>query len=203
MGQSEVNKDAAAWFELNVEKKLTSNFDLGLNQQLRLNYNFSEVGRNATEIYLARKISENVKITGGYVLLNNRNLDESFTLSHRLFVSTSYDINWNLLNIQYRIRYQQNFLDLGELSGESIRNRFQIRYTLNKRWKPFASYEIFYRIRPNAPNGFNSERFVLGCAYKVSKQFSIESYYLWRNELNATNETDRDYVVGLKALFKL
>jgi hypothetical protein len=201
--QREVNKDAATWLELTIEKKVSSGLEFGLNQQFRINYNMSELGRLATELSVSKKVLNNVKLSGGYVLLNNRNVDDSYILSHRFFASSSFETNWNLFELQYRLRYQQGFIELGELTGQSIRNKFQVRYTLNKRLKPFVSYEIFYRIRPNEADGFNSERVVLGCSYKINRQVSLEAYYLYRNELNATNETDRDYVYGLKALLKL
>jgi hypothetical protein len=205
--QTEQVNDAAVWIGFNLQKKLSKKFELNLSQQFRFNYNVSELGRSATAVGFSYKLNRNFRFSTGYVYMLRRQEDETFKPRHRYFLAFHIRKKFGRWLLLYRNQTQAQIDQQdGEESGKAFfnnRNRFMMRYSLTKRTEPYASYEIFYPFDQSRKKGFNSERYAIGFSRKWSKKLNSDFYFMFRRELNAFNETERDFIYGFNLGYRL
>ena len=60
------------------------------------------------------------------------------------------------------------------------------------------AFELYYPFYQEKHRGFSKSRSIIGLDYKITKKTDAEVYFLYQQELNAFNQTNRDFVYGLE-----
>jgi hypothetical protein len=202
LAQSDYIDDAALWIGFNLEKKINKHWLVRLEQQNRINENMSSYGRGNIDLGLTFKLNKNLRLMGDYAYLKRPNADNSFTNEHRLFASILLRKNIGKWTCSYRNLFQMRLKDIysseeGKIPKFFVRNKIGLKYDINKLVSPYVSYEIYYPLDQSKNKGFSKSRSVIGMEYTINKKTQAEFYFLYQYQLNAFNQTNRDFVYGL------
>jgi hypothetical protein len=193
--------DAGLWLGLNLEKKISGNFSLNLEDELRLNENLSEAGTHYTEIGGDYKLSKGFSAGLYYRFTEKRRLDDSYSKRHRFYTELSYRRKVNRFSFTLRERLQCQYADIqssekGHIPEYYLRSKFSIKYRVKKRIQPFVNTEIFYQLSNAEGNEIDNFRVAGGLEYSFKKYGSVELYYLINKEINVKDPLT-EYIIGL------
>lgn len=167
-------RDIGFWGGVNVEKKLSKNFEINLEQQLRFYNNLTELDDYLVQFGAKYKINKHFKIGA----------DLRYTRDAKRFNPTENNYRYNLdldyriklskkLKLSYRLRYQQAFVKELPEYGQSfsrvanIRNKIKMNYKLNDNNSLHFSAELFRRIEAFRTPYFNQFRLYIGNEFKT------------------------------------
>ena len=85
----------------------------------------------------------------------------------------------------------------GAKSSHKWRNRLQLKYKLNKQWRPYASAESVV-----GSSGLDKMRYTIGTELRINKQHSVSLGYMLQNSYKDDEEGNR-HVLGVGYNFKL
>ncbi|MEP7264114.1 MAG: DUF2490 domain-containing protein [Bacteroidota bacterium] len=199
-GNAQVN-DAGVWTSINIEKKIAKGFTAGLSQEFRFNENVSELGTAFTEVSVEHKIIKRLSFGIGYRFIQSRNLDDSYSLRHRLLADLSYRYKIKKVGIALRERFQSQVKDIqygedGFAPVHYLRSKLNIKYAPEKKYAPWISAEVFYQLNNNKGNEIDNIRYTAGVDYDFNKRHSISLFYLINKEVN-TSDPLTEYISGL------
>ena len=193
---AQTNKDFETWSSLGIDFKPTKKWNFGLEEQLRLKNNSSEVDQYFTQLNIEYEAFDNVEFGGGlrYVRENdNQGNIQGYENHFRFHLDASYKHKINKFSLKYRLRYQnKNELGVstsdGDYPNQHIRFKSSIGYNI-KGWKldPKFSAEIYNHFEEGKENGFDKYRLTLGTEYKIKKTGKLGLYYRMEKELNVTH----------------
>lgn len=180
--------DAGLWLNINVEKKITQQFSAQFTQGIRLNENFSELGTSFSEIGMSYKIIKPLTVGALYRYSKKRKVDDFYSTSHRYGFNVNYKLKIKSFKINFREQFQSEYKDLGtrEMSyipKKHFRSKISISYDLEKKYSPFVSYELFYKIGDYIDN----VRYKAGIDYEFNKLHTVNAYYMIDKEKNVKN----------------
>jgi hypothetical protein len=200
-------KDAGLWtsagFEFKVVKKLTAS----ISEEVRFNENISEVGMILTDLGVSYKFNKHFQFAVGYRYSQKRKVEDYYSIKHRFSVDIKYEKKIKPFQFQYRIRFQDQYSDIGRASDGGIpvyhlRNKLTLNLDMDKPYSPYISSELFSPLNYPRISSFYGIRTTAGVEYKFSKHHKIDLYYLIQKELNVSNP-ETDFVVGLGYFYKL
>ena len=116
--------DAAVWASINIEKKIAKGFAASLSQECRFNENISELATAFTEIGLEHKIIKRLSFGLSYRFIQSRNMDDSYSLRHRILADLTYRYKLNKFGFTIRERYQSQVSDV--MTGKMAFRRYII-----------------------------------------------------------------------------
>lgn len=158
-GQTDVALDPEMGGRLSfaVDKKLAKGLHLRLEEELRMDNNFSAFDRFHTTLGLSYKVNSNVKIGIGYAMINPYSTtNNAFKNSrHRLMVDASYGLplgNWRLsLKERFQVTYRTGDMNLYQnpRTALTLKSRLKLQYKGLRRMEPYAYIEL--RNTMNAP----------------------------------------------------
>lgn len=133
-GQNDIILDQpyGAKFSIDITKKLTNDFSINLEQELRIRNNFNEIDRNSTSISFEFKPEKYFKLGGFYNLILNNEFYSKHTESGRINIDTNY------LQPRHRFGLEATGTYKIKKFKFSVRERIQLT-----EWKKFK------RIRPD------------------------------------------------------
>jgi Protein of unknown function (DUF2490) len=182
--------DAVLWTGINIEKKIAKGFAASLSQECRFNENISELGTAFTEVGLEHKVIKRLSFGFTYRFIQNRNIDDSYSIRHRLMADLSYRYKLKTFGFIIRERFQSQIRDVAE--GEDgfapvhyLRSKLTIKYTPDKKYAPWLSTELFYQLNNYKGNKIDNVRFSAGVDYDFNKHHSLSLFYIINKELNA------------------
>ncbi len=140
-----------------VDKKLAKGLHLRLEEELRMDNNFSAFDRFHTTLGLSYKVNSNVKVGIGYAMINPYSTtNNAFKNSrHRLMVDASYGLplgNWRLsLKERFQVTYRTGDMNLYQnpRTALTLKSRLKLQYKGLRRMEPYAYIEL--RNTLNAP----------------------------------------------------
>ena len=194
--------DAALWLSVNFEKKINKHFYLQLNQQNRITENMTTYGRGSADLNVTYRLNKNIRFTGGYVFLKRPLPDNSYTNEHRFYSAITLKKRLGRWDFTFRNMLQLRFKNIyssyeGKVPGIYERNKLTVKYDLNKYFNPYISEELFYPLHKGIQKGLSKSRTAIGCTYRLSSKSQLDLYFLFQQELNAYNPTNRDFVYGI------
>ena len=200
--QADFIDDAAVWISFNLEKKLNKHVYLQLSQQNRITENVSTYGRGNIDFGITYRFNKNIRLMGDYVYLKRPNPDNSFTNEHRFYSALILKKNIGRWDFSYRNMVQMRMKDIyssvdGKIPKFYERNKISIKYDLNKFINPYLAYEPYYPFYQAKNKGFSKSRTSLGFNYNLNKHTQLELYFLYQQELNASNPSNRDFIYGI------
>lgn len=201
--------DFSTWFIIGAEYELNKKWDFGLEQQLRLKNNSSEVDKYFTQLSGDYKLIDNFKLGGAlrYIRENdNQGNIQGYENHFRFNIDATYKHKLEKLSIGYRLRYQnKNEMGVskeeGDYANQNIRLKTSFKYKISK-WPldPKFSAEIFNRFQKEEENGFNKYRLTIGTDYKIKNFGKITLFYRYEKEIN-TEELETTNILALKYIY--
>ena len=203
-GQTD-NDDWASWSTIGIEYKLNKKWNFGIEEQLRLKENISEVDEFFTQFNADYKLFKSFKLGAGvrYIRENDNNGNiQGYENYFRFNIDATYKHEIDKLELAYRLRYQnKNELgvsyDGGDYVNQNIRFKTSVKYNF-KKWSldPKFSAEIFNRFQEGKENGFNKYRLTLGTDYKMKNFGKLGVFYRFEKELNVDFPETKN-IIGL------
>jgi len=167
--QVKVTRDVGFWGGVNIEKTISKEFKINLEQQVRLYTN-------------ATKFDEYIIDFGGKYTINKKfklGADLRYSYDAKRWEDPENNFRYNLdlkfkqkliskFKMYYRLRYQHEYNNLlsedlsSNLSKSGIRNKVKIQYAANKKNELYFSVELFKLIQIFREPYFNKIRFYIG-----------------------------------------
>lgn len=201
------NDDAALWANIYIQKKINKHWKIHINQQNRLNYNFSQYGMGYADIGVTYTFNKHVKVLADYVYAKKIRYDGSYTNRHQAYIALILKKKWGRLSLSYRNMLQVQYEDIyssydGLIPQYYDRNKFTIKYRINKHLKPYIAQELYLPFDQTRNKGLDRSRTFVGMFYKLTKKAELEFYYLYQYKLNSFKETNRDFIYGIGYSYK-
>jgi hypothetical protein len=167
--QVKVTRDFGAWAGVSIQKKLGKDFEILLDQQLRLYTNATQLDDYFVDLGGKYKINKNFRLGANLRFTydqkrwkaSQRNYRYNFDIVYRVFPAKTFSVN-------YRLRYQREYINLlsDDQSASSysatIRNRVKLKYALTEEHKVYVSAELFRLFESFRNPYFNKVRLCLG-----------------------------------------
>ena len=185
-------RDFESWTKLGVNLKLNKNWEFGLEEQLRLKNNSSEVDAYFTEINAKYKLKSGLFLGGGFRYIkenDNEGKIQGYETHMRYNFDLGYKHSVDRLKLGYRLRFQSKNEtgDNAPVNGSPINVlRFKVGGGYNiKGWKfdPKLSVEIFNRLG-EVKGGLSKFRTTLGTTYDLKEWGKLSAFYRIEQELN-------------------
>ena len=177
--------DTESWNSVGVELKLPRSFALDLEQELRLQNNFSTFKKTITDMSLSYNLFDGFKlfIPLRYSLSQDK-------IKKRISFGGSYKQNFKLINFKYRSKLQREY-EQGKLVERIIRNKVTVDKRFNKKLKPFIAVEIFHSLK-NDQYENDEYRISVGTSFNLSKKNKLKIFYTYKCE--GLTKLNRDIV---------
>lgn len=199
--------DLASWNTIGIEYKLNKKWSFGLEEQLRLKNNISEIDEYFTELISSYKISKDFKLGFGLRYIRQNDTEgniQGYENHFRFHLDATYKHKIDRITLSYRLRYQnKNELgisyDEGDYANQNLRLKTAIKYNIDN-WPldPKFSAEIFNRFQEDGEkNGFTKYRLTLGTDYKIKNFGKLGLFYRYQKEINIDIPETLN-IIGLK-----
>ena len=167
--------DFDSWSSVSFNKKLPYSLSISFKQGLRLKEQFSAFKQTHSEVSIAYKLLDNLKIEipYRYTLYKNK-------VKQRLSLSGFQKYKIMPFSLRHRVKYQWTFEEKEPVEG-LIRNKFYILYKFKKRVEPFISGEIFH-FHQMEKYQFDELRLAFGFYIDISKKQSLKVSYTLKSE---------------------
>ena len=198
--------DAGLWNTFNLDKEINSKITFLFTEECRVKENFTRLNLFYTNLGIECKVAKFFKVALVYRWIDKFQDDNTFSYRHRLMLDLTFKHKFGQLTTSYRNRTQAEERDVfssknGEIAEWYSRNKFAVKYDMNKRYVPYASVEFRYQIHDyrNLASEYtwHRERYVLGFDYLLNKKNTLGIYYLIQREYNVLSPQDL-YIVGLE-----
>lgn len=221
--------DFGVWGEVNVEKKIDSRWSADVGVEFRSRDNVSEADRWSFGAGMTYKITDWLKASAGYSLLNDNNYKtntkgtkyaEYWGLRHRFNVSLTATKAFGNLNVSLRERWQYTYRpektvtryyvnttgshDAGEEADEhtySGKNKHVWRNRLQLKYKVSKMWRPYVNVESSVSSGLEKMRYAAGTEIRLNKQHSFDVKYLFQKIYDDDDEADR-HIIGLGYTFK-
>ena len=185
-------RDFETWTSAKLKLKPNKKWTFGLQGQLRLDNNSSELKGFFTELTGGYKLFKGMEIGLGLRYINkNDNEGKVQGTEHyfRYHFDASYKHKIDRFALKYRFRYQnRNEIGLSKEEGDVHTQYFRLKASVTyniKDWKldPVFSGEIFSKY--GYSNGFSDYRLTIGTNYKMKNFGKIGVFYRLENEISS------------------
>src|ERR1035437_197110 len=198
--------DAGSWNTFNVEYGINSKFTVLFTEECRVKENFSRLNLFYTNLGVEYKVTKYFKAALVYRFIDKYQDDNTFSYRHRLMLDLTLKNKFGKFGLSYRQRLQAEEKDIyssdaGRINEWYSRNKFAVKYDLNKPYTPYVSVELRYQL--HNPRKLESEqtwhrvRYVAGIDYTLNDKNTVGVYYLIQKECNVLDPQD-EYIVGLE-----
>ncbi|MGE0566348.1 MAG: DUF2490 domain-containing protein [Bacteroidia bacterium] len=200
--------DAALWLSAGLEKPINEKFSLYLDHKCRINNNVSNYSLSYVKGGVSYSVFNWLKIEGDYGYGKQLQKEFYYLTKHRFNFSAFFKIGIDKFDIVYRNRTQARLTDK-EIGNKDLvqnchnRSRLAIKYELSKRVKPYASYEIYCPLYHFSKIIFDRSRTEIGVNYKLTRNSSVEIFYMFQQDLYWKDKPKRDFILGLGYSFEL
>jgi len=175
---------------ISFQFKLPYSFRLDCEQSLRLSGQELEFKQTFTEITLAYKIIDDLK-----VIIPFRHTIYQDKIKNRISLGGLYRFEIKPFTIKYKTRFQRTYEK--EKSPEDLyRNKFYIHHKLNKQFEPFISCEIFHPANSNNKS-LNEYRLSCGTDIDLPSKRSLKIFYQYKIEDLKKENPDVTNIIGL------
>ena len=204
-------RDFETWTSAEFNFKPSKKLSFGLQQQVRLDNNSSELKNTFTQASASYALFKNFELEYGlrYIAINdNSGAVQGYNYDYRHHFDLSFKHKIKPLRLNHRLRYTtRNEAGLsseeGDMARQTLRYRMKIDYNI-KKWKldPILSGELFNRFENGINEGISDYRITFGTEYNLKKAGKIGIYYRFEKELN-TSYPMEVHLIRLKYSFTL
>jgi len=170
--------------------KLPNSLRLDLEQSIRSRGESLLFRQTFSEASLSYELFDNMKI---FIPLRYAIFKEK--VKTRVSFGSSYKVKVKDLSFRYKARYQFGFEEQKD-TEQVLRNKLYAYYKVNKRYKPFMSFEIFNPIDSKVEI-MNEYRVTSGLDIGLRGKKAIKIYIQYKVEDLEKKDTDEMNVIGL------
>ncbi|OFY86051.1 MAG: hypothetical protein A3F72_19395 [Bacteroidetes bacterium RIFCSPLOWO2_12_FULL_35_15] len=198
---SQATNDAGLWATFNIEKKLKKKFGVFITEEYRRKENFTRTNLFYTNLGVFVKPLDFLKVSLAYRPIQKYMDDNTFSYRHRLMLDISVKKKFGNFTASFRERIQAEVRNYSSELGRYSRNKFELKYDLDKPVTPYVAVEFRYQF--NNPRAVESNkiwhrgRYVLGLDYKYNTKNSFGLYYLIQQEFNVSAPQNL-YIIGIE-----
>lgn len=188
--------DGELWTSLELDKALSKQIDLSLEQELRLDEQYSHFKNTFTDVTIYWETWKDVRLLGGYrfSVYNDK-------IKQRLSVGGEYSYGIGNIDFGYRLKYQQTH-EADEATEKIIRNRVGLAYDMPAKFKPNLNLEIF-NIPGDEWDEIDELRLSLGLKYRWTKKMALKIFYILKIENFIRDDLEKINIFGLKYDIKI
>ena len=170
--------------------KLPNSLRLDLEQSIRSRGESLLFRQTFSEASLSYELFDNMKvfIPLRYAIFKNK-------VKTRASFGGSYKVQFNDLSFRYKAKYQFGFEEQKD-TKQDLRNKLYAYYKVNKRYKPFMSFEIFNPIDSKVEI-MNEYRVTSGLDIGLRGKKAIKIYFQYKVEDLDKKDTDEMNIIGL------
>ncbi|MCX6294931.1 MAG: DUF2490 domain-containing protein [Bacteroidetes bacterium] len=203
---AQTSNDAGLWCTFNVDKKLNKKFGLFLTEEYRMRENFTRSNLFYTDLGFTYKPADFLKISLAYRCIEKFQIDNTISFRHRGMLDISLKKKFGKVALSYRQRIQAEVRDvyssdIGSLPEWFSRNKFELKYDLDKPITPYLAVEFRYQFNnPRAVEGnklWSRNRYFVGLDYKRNDKSTFGLYYMIQQEFNISAPQNQ-YIIGLE-----
>jgi hypothetical protein len=200
LAQDEISNSSTneLWTGITLKYKLNKRYSFNLKQQVRVSDNWSSIRTNFYEVAAKYKIDKHFSIKAHY-RYTIRNEDRNV---HRY--SLDGNTNWRIkptkLTFKYRFRFQYSAVEFTGQPFTFLRNKFGLEYSVSKKFKPYLSYESFFKF--GETNKFRVNRYTIGFSWAMDKRMNLDVYYRIDQEINS-NHRQRQNILALLLSYQI
>ena len=197
------NRDFETWTSAEFRYRPTKKWRIGLEAQLRLKENSSEIDGYFSELVGGYEIFKGFRTLLGFRFIrrnDNMGRIQGYENFVRLHLDAVYKHEVDRLGLNYRFRYQTRdelgvTNENGDFADHTLRLKIGSEYNFRK-WKldPQLSAEIFHHSERNKEDGFDKFRITFGTEYKFKKAGRLGLFYRFEKEINKTNPASTDII---------
>ena len=169
--------------------KLPNSLRLDLEQSIRSRGESLLFRQTFSEASLSYELFDNMKIfiPLRYAIFKNK-------VKTRASFGGSYKAQFNDFSFRYKARYQFGFEEQKD-TEQVLRNKLYAYYKVNKRYKPFMSFEIFNPIDSKVEI-MNEYRVTYGLDIGLRGKKAIKIYFQYKVEDLEKKDTDEMNIIG-------
>lgn len=187
--------DAELWTGLSISKKITKKISANLEEQVRINDNISSGKSVFTDLGVSCRFNKSLKISGNYRFINRGRNNGAYWISHRFYADLRYTYKTKPLIFSYRNRF---YTEIGQEENGLIRenyerNKLELKFDLDKRFRPFIASELYYFVEKAV---FNKVRYTAGIDFNLKNRNELTLFYRIQRKMNETNP-DYSYIIGV------
>ncbi len=210
-GHAQEVRDLESWTTIGLEYEPHKKWSMGLEGQLRLDNNSSEIDEYFGQLEAEYMLFRGLGLGGGirYIRENdNEGNVQGYENHFRFHLDAKYKHKIKDFSLGYRLRYQnRNELGLSTDDGDFTVQRVRLRGSLGyniKGWKldPKFSAELFNRFQNGGTNGFDKYRLTLGTEYKMRQFGKLGLFYRMEKDID-TDLPKTSHIIGLKYIYTL
>ena len=189
------SSDFELWVGVAIEKKLSKEFSVEFEEQLRLDENASSVSIVFSQLGISYRVNKHFSIGASYRYLQRRNKDLSFDSKNRYQVDLNARKKLNKkFTLKARTRIQHAFLylantELKEPSRSVLiwRNKGAFDFKPKKGYTFGTSVETYHVLNDIEGIYFEKLRLTQSFEYRINKKMDIEVFYRFEKEFNVRN----------------
>lgn len=202
----QATNDLGLWTTLNLEKKIKKEFSFFVTEEFRMKENITRLNLFYTDLGFSVQPVKFLKVSLSYRNIEKYAIDNTFSFRHRLMLDIVLKKKVGKLGFFYRQRLQSEVRDVyvsenGHNAEWYSRNKFEIKFDLDKKVTPYIGTELRYQIKN--PRNVESDklwhrvRFIGGIDYQKNKRDKFGLYYLVQREYNVSAPQNQ-YIIGLE-----
>jgi hypothetical protein len=167
-----------------------------------MNENINELGTFFTAAGFTYKISKLFRISVNYRFTNKRELDDSYSKRHRYYFDLSVREKFKPVILQFRTRFQSQYKDMyssedGLVPSYYSRNKFTLKFDLDKKYTPYIYAELFIPIINSESNySIDNARYCAGFEYSFNRMHALDLFYMIQRQYHVS-DPQTDYIVGI------
>lgn len=206
---AQVEKDFGVRAAVSYNSDLTKDIGLSLKEEIRLEDNATSLAKSYTTLGLDYKLRRWIRFGVNYRFILKKRGDESYGQRHRVMADLKLRTYQHRYTLTYRARIQSevrtyNYThEYGFAPTADFRNTFQLKYTINRIYQPYATFDLRFKLRDvRTPDftGFDRSRFTAGLNIALAQKRELEVYFMTYRHWN-TVEPDRVFVIGVEFSF--
>jgi hypothetical protein len=201
------SNDAGLWATFNIEKKVNKKLSLFVTEEYRMRENFTRTNLFYTDIGISVKPLDFLKISLAYRCIEKFQIEKQpISFRHRGMLDITFKKKIGKITASYRQRIQSEIRnvyssDIGMIPEWYSRNKFEIKYDIDKPVTPYIAAEFRYQINNprsvESNNTLHRNRYFVGLDYKKSDKHSFGLFYMVQREYNVSAPQNL-YIVGLE-----
>jgi len=188
-------KDAQLWSCVSVNKKVTKDLVGTLEQQVRLDHNMTFPKNIFTEMRMGYRLNKHIKYTISYRFMNRGQAEGGFVMGNRFTGDLRLRYKNKPFILVYRNRMQREYRmeEEGVQQINYTRNKVALALDLDKKFLPYASFEIYYHLNDAE---FNKNRYTMGVEFDLRNRNELDVFYRIQQDYNV-NDRETGYVIGI------
>lgn len=182
-----IDSDRLLWTDIQLNYKLSKNYETSYGQQLRYDLNDEALGWQVHNLEISRKINKIIRLSSLYRFKNRLDAKQ-----HSFYLNFYYRNKKKPISLYYRLRYNKK-LRFGKSDDtiykkrdeDHIRGRLLAKYSLAKNIMLATGTEIFYLVNNKKyANGFDIFRYYVGFEFDINKKNTFEIQWVYEEVFN-------------------